>query len=146
MIDDAGRNTHNSHTKYKLFGGSSIILKNMKRSHVKKKLEIYCWRGRSEPLKPTDHLAQVVWEPLVCLCLMNCSFSVSLPGEKTCSRPCSSDHTALGKNLCILLQVNHDRNIAYKLKLNIMAHLWEPCLLGHECGAKILWFSSQEIS
>lgn len=25
--------------------------------------------GRSEPLKPTDRLAQVVWEPLVCLCL-----------------------------------------------------------------------------
>ena len=30
----------------------------------------------------------------------------------------------------VFYDVNHERNVAYKLKLYIMAHLWELCLLG----------------
>lgn len=39
----------------------------------------------------------------------------------------------IGKRLGLLLQVNHSRDVADELKLYIMAHLWVPCLPGHEC-------------
>ena len=40
----------------------------------------------------------------------------------------SPNNNVTGKNLCILLQVNHWRDVACKLKLYIIAHLWEPRL------------------
>ena len=36
------------------------------------------------------------------------------------------------KNLCFLLQVNHQRDVAYKLKLHIMARFWDTCHPGNE--------------
>ena len=50
----------------------------------------------------------------------------------------------IGQNLCILLQVSHYRDVTYKLRLYITAHLWEPDFPGNE--HKIPLFSSQETS
>ena len=62
-------------------------------------------------------------------CLAGKFFTAEPPGKPVVLE---DNANTVGKKLCILSQVNHQRDVAYKLKLYIMAHVWEPCLSGNK--------------